>query len=301
MSLDGLIHRRHPSNWELFLSSPLKYLARKIFAISTFRCQPILNANSVRVICISDTHNVHKSLPAVPSGDLLIHAGDLSNSGTKEEIHATLDWLQSHPHLHKIFIAGNHDCLFDEISSRVVVKAAYPDLIYLQDSSVSIDVRGRTLNIHGSPQTPRNGSWPFQYPRISTTQVSSSDIWAKIPENTDILVTHGPPAHHLALEYGCLALLDAIWRIRPKLHVFGHIHAGRGTETINWTKGQRKYERIAGGDGGWWDLLVLVIRTTPVLWKKRLDNKSHRTVLVNAASVGGFRDEKRNHAIVIDI
>src|ERR1700733_9483946 len=118
MSLDSLIHRRHPLNWELFLSSPLKFLARKIFALSTFRCQPMLNANSVRVVCISDTHNVHNSLPPVPSGDLLIHAGDLSNSGTKEEIHATLDWLQSHPHPPKIFIAacGNHDRLFDNIS-----------------------------------------------------------------------------------------------------------------------------------------------------------------------------------------
>jgi len=208
--------------------------------------------------------------------------------------------LQSHPHPHKIFIAGNHDRLFDNISSRVIVEAAYPDVIYLQDSSVSIDVRGRTLNIHGSPRTPQNGSWPFQYPRISAAQVSSSDIWAKIPGNTDILITHGPPAHHLALEYGCLALLDAIWKLRPKLHVFGHIHAGRGTETINWTDGQRKYEKIAGGEGGRWDLLVLVIRTTPSLWKKRLD-KGHRTVLVNAASVGGFRDEKRDYAIVIDI
>jgi len=189
---------------------------------------------------------------------------------------------------------------FDNPSSAVMVAAAYPDLIYLQDSSVSIDVRGRTLNIHGSPQTPQNGSWPFQYLRISAAQVSSSDRWTDIPANTDILITHGPPAYHLDLEYGCLALLDAIWKIRPHLHVFGHIHAARGTETIAWTEGQRIYEKIVGGRGGWRDLLALFIRVIPAMWQKKGTGDYH-TVLVNAASVGGFRDEERNLAIVVDI
>ena len=65
----------------------------------------------IKVVCISDTHN-HQ--PELPAGDILIHAGDLTDNGSFEEVQAGLRWLSSQPHRCKIFAAGNHDVLLDE-------------------------------------------------------------------------------------------------------------------------------------------------------------------------------------------
>jgi hypothetical protein len=112
--------------------------------------------------------------------------------------------------------------------------------------------------------------------------------------DTDVLITHGPPAHHLDSGHGCLALLDTLWRLRPKLHVFGHIHEGRGVETVAWTDGQVAYERIVAGLGGWIDLWKV--------WRSNRDSARVATVLVNAAAVCGVFHEKKVHgAIVVDI
>jgi hypothetical protein len=115
--------------------------------------------------------------------------------------------------------------------------------------------------------------------------------------DTDILITHGSPAHHLDCTSGCNALLDP-WKLRPKLHVFGHIHAARGVQTATWTAGQSAYERISARRGGWRDLCIVGAQFVRALvWRSTGD----ATVLVNAAAVGGFRDEKRNSAIVVTI
>ena len=63
------------------------------------------------VVCISDTHN---SRPSLPDGDVILHAGDLSQYGTFNEVQDQLDWLNTQPHQHKIVIAGNHDLILDE-------------------------------------------------------------------------------------------------------------------------------------------------------------------------------------------
>lgn len=125
----------------------------------------------------------------------------------------------------------------------------YPGITNLQHEECNIDIRGRVLHVFGSPWTPKYGSWLFQYPRIFPSQITSSPSpWNSIPLKTDILITHGPPAHHRDNEgKGCLALLDKIWSLEPKplLHVFGHIHVGRGIERVSWTRGQRLFEKIA--------------------------------------------------------
>ena len=64
----------------------------------------------IGIVCISDTHGTQ---PPIPSGDLLLHAGDLSNWGTFTEIQAQLTWLSKQPHKYKVIIAGNHDLLLD--------------------------------------------------------------------------------------------------------------------------------------------------------------------------------------------
>lgn len=297
MSLDSLIQRRELSTWDQFYASPLLFLARLVYMSTTYSSQPLSN-NSIRIICISDTHNVHFALPSLPLGDILVHAGDLSQSGSPEEVNAALDWMKLQPHLHKIFIAGNHDRCLEDPSYQSTIKSLYPDIVYLQNSSVSFDIKGRTIKLYGSPMTPRHGSWAFQYPRIPASQVSSSTIWSSVPMDTDVLVTHGPPAHHLDDRSGCNALGDLLWKLRPKLHVFGHIHAARGVQAVAWTAGDLAYERISAGHRSWTDLVVICLLFIRRLWRG-LERPA--TVLVNAAAVGGFRDEKRNHAIAVDI
>ncbi|KAF8969250.1 hypothetical protein BDZ97DRAFT_1915593 [Flammula alnicola] len=200
-----------------------------------------------------------------------------------EEMHAVLSWMSQQPHPHKIFIAGNHDADFVES-----LKDLYPQLpIYLQETSISLKIQDRQLMFYGSPFTPRQGSWPFQYPRITPAESEHNNRrWSSIPDNVDVLITHGPPRHHVDLHCNCFGLLVALWRVRPKLHVFGNIHAARGTEVVAWTKDQKAYERIVSGISGWWDLplifygWLLRIRHS---WTGRLTSEPLR-LLVNAAA-----------------
>ncbi|GBE78591.1 metallophosphoesterase domain-containing protein 1 [Sparassis latifolia] len=303
--LDSLLNRRPSTVWEQFWFSPAIFLARWAYA----RCQEAYaatrsNADAIRVVCISDTHNAHPSLPELPPGDILIHAGDLTQSGTLEELSEALNWLSIQPHPHKIFIAGNHDSALAEPAFRDAALSAHPDLIYLDKSSVSLTVRGRDLIVYGSPDTPCHGSWPFQYPRVPASQARSSSVWSEMPIQTDVLITHGPPAFHLDMGgSGCMALLHAVWRVRPRLHVFGHIHGGRGIEYAHWTQAQMAFEAICSTRGVWWSMLTLVWETLRSALGRQIGNQvTHGgTVMVNAAAVGGLRDEKLRGAIVVEI
>lgn len=176
----------------------------------------------MRIVLISDTHNrLHKI--DVPHGDLLIHAGDLTGHGSLHEIVRVERELAALPHRHKVIIAGNHDFGFqrEADAARSIIKSA----IYLQDEAVTIE----GLRIYGSPWQPWFLDWAFNHPRGE----SLKPIWDRIPADTDILVTHGPPRGHGDLcasgdRAGCPDLLDAIRRVRPRYHVFGHIHEGYG-------------------------------------------------------------------------
>ena len=155
----------------------------------------------ITVVCVSDTHNRQ---PALPPGDLLIHAGDLTQRGSFDELQAQLTWLAAQPHHHKIVIAGNHDLLLDDNFLeqnpwRLLVDKPnasrsdldWANLIYLQNTSNTLSfptsTGRRSLTIHGALQSPDCGSWAFQYPPVR-------DVWTiTIPTKTDILVTHSPP------------------------------------------------------------------------------------------------------------
>lgn len=244
---------------------------------------------------------MHQSVQSLPDGDILIHVGDLTQSGTPEELNDALKWLNSHPHTYKIFIAGNHDKTLADPSIVEKIRETYPSLIYLHDSEATVSIRTRTMNIYGSPYTPRYGSGSFQYPRVHPSQATSSSLWSKIPLQTDILITHGPPSYYLDIKgSGCPALLQALWRIRPQLHVFGHIHAARGVEDVFWTPYQKIYEKSCEEGGGFMNLVSLLVHIIHYFLKG--GHSDHReTVLVNASIVGGYRDELRRGAIVVDI
>ncbi len=136
-----------------------------------------------RIVCLSDTHNCNERIE-VPDGDILIHAGDATTVGTHEQIRRFSDWFASLPHPHKVFVAGNHDWLFekDNDSARSLLD---PAIVYLQDSAIEID----GLKIYGSPWQPRFFDWAFNLNRGQ----EMAEKWAMIPDDIDILITHGPP------------------------------------------------------------------------------------------------------------
>ena len=305
--MDAILYRREPSLWD-HLFDPLLFLGTKLYRFTTQLKIGNLKSShtSIRIVCLSDTHNDHASTSPLPDGDILIHAGDLTQSGTKRELFNALSWLHDQPHTIKLFIAGNHDMALNDTEVVKEVHATYPGLIYLQDSSTKIIVRGQELTVFGSPQTPRSGSWPFEYSRItSITSETLKAPWSNIPSHTDILITHGPPAYHLDHnDLGCMALLQALWKIRPRLHVFGHIHAGRGVERGSWDFTQKAYETLRREKGGFRNFLVLLVGAftdaLARLWRGTMPT-SQSTIFVNTAVVGGFWDELRRGATVVNI
>lgn len=184
----------------------------------------------MRVVCISDTHCQHQSVK-VPDGDILIHAGDLTDMGSVDELRPAIQWLARQPHGHKVFIAGNHDWVFE--SDALVARALVPAGVhYLEDSGCTI----AGLKFWGSPVQPWFMSLAFNRER-------GDDIgrhWAMIPPDTDVLITHGPPYGKLdrignTERGGCEMLRRRLLEIRPRLHVFGHLHGGYGTDTLGST------------------------------------------------------------------
>lgn len=166
-SLESLLNRQRPSAWQRFLSQPCVFLARYLYTLRHVTQETPIN--HVSIVCISDTHN---SGPNLPPGDILIHAGDLTQSGSLEELEASIAWLNSQPHPHKIVVAGNHDRLLDRNCSRSKKATVerkgldWGDCIYLDNDTTTITcTNGRRLKIYGSPLSPRHGNWAFQYPR----------------------------------------------------------------------------------------------------------------------------------------
>jgi len=179
----------------------------------------------MKIICLSDTHNCNEI--AVPDGDILIHAGDATIQGTIPEVAAFNYWFANLPHKYKIFVAGNHDWLF-ETNNGYARSLLDDSIIYLQDSFVEIE----NLKIYGSPWQPRFFDWAFNLNRGA----EMAEKWKLIPDETDILITHGPPhgildevpRQYFIENTGCEELRKRVEIIRPKLHVFGHIHCGYG-------------------------------------------------------------------------
>lgn len=300
--LEEILHRPRPSPWTIFWRSPVVNLAEQLYAQRQVAHHPLNKEDAVSIICISDTHN---SQPKLPYADILIHAGDLTQSGSFTELQNALDWINRQPHPHKIVVAGNHDLLLDTTcDDRPCAKRAseeramlsWGDIIYLQNSSTEILCgNNRKLRLYGSPMSCRHGNWAFQYPRSNGHQV-----WAgTIPNDTDILITHGPPRAHLdLLNLGCPGLLAEIWRVKPKLHVFGHVHEGYGREYLEFSNLQRLFERTVIARGGIWNLLCMVGAAIRAWFG---EPSEPRTVLVNAAMVGGLRDDERRVPIRIDL
>lgn len=183
----------------------------------------------MKLVIISDTHGKHDRLD-LPKGDMLIHAGDVSRVGEPKEIIRFLDWFEGQDFKYKIFIAGNHDFYFENaIESEL--KNMIPDGInYLNDSGVEIE----GIKIWGSPITPWFHNWAFNRRRGEEIK----QHWNKIPKDTNILITHGPPFGILDTtskneRVGCADLLEKMNSLKTTLHIFGHIHEAYGIYNTN--------------------------------------------------------------------
>lgn len=220
-----------------------------------------INEGGITIVCISDTHSKHSQIK-LPMGDVLIHAGDYSDTGGFKQTESFVNWFDSQPHPSKIFIAGNHDTTIDtayyvnrgairfhretkkmtpeEIQQysekcREVLLTA-PNSIYLEDSECEIRARSwsdentsHSFKVYGSPWQPEFYDWAFNLNRGPESRA----IWDKIPIDTDILITHGPPLGFGDLtadnfHCGCSDLLDVVLQKPPRLHIFGHIHEAYG-------------------------------------------------------------------------
>ena len=191
---------------------------------------------------ISDTHNKHKQLQELPGGDLLIHSGDATSRGYSGEIKDFCKWFDSVPNYkHKIFIAGNHDFGFQDNKDRInEILEKYPDITYLEDSVCGyLNEEGtEAVKIYGSPWQPEFHNWAFNLPRMGWELKLK---WEQIPDDTDILVTHGPPygildkAYGNPMPLGCELLAEEVVKKKPKIHVFGHIHGGYGYKYVDGT------------------------------------------------------------------
>jgi Icc-related predicted phosphoesterase len=188
----------------------------------------------MKIVCVSDTHGKHEQLNYdLPEGDMIIHAGDISNVGRIDEINQFTQWFSNLPYKYKIFIAGNHDFGFEKIRHSNEIGISIPHgVIYLQDEMVEIE----GIKIYGSPWQPEFYDWAFNLPRGEKI----AEKWNMIPENLDILITHGPPHGILddtiqGMRVGCEDLYKRVMEVKPKYHIFGHIHYGYGMKITDET------------------------------------------------------------------
>ena len=184
-----------------------------------------------KFVVISDTHySTAISSIQLPPADVLIHCGDFTFQGKEKELINVNECLREvyDKYEHIIFIPGNHDFRFEEdmVDACNILWCA----TILHDRDIVIN----GLKVYGSAWTPEFHNWAFNLPRGKEL----ADKWAMIPDDTDVLITHGPPEGILdrtaeGLEVGCQDLLTRVTQVKPIAHLFGHIHEGYGSVTKN--------------------------------------------------------------------
>lgn len=192
---------------------------------------------TIKMVCISDTH-CQLSKVKLPDGDMLIHAGDALSRGTYSEFISfinKMEKLANNKYKYVIYVPGNHDIITEENEALVKSECAKRNVIYLNNSGVTLE----GFNFWGSGITPRFHDWAWNRDsgRCGTSKPPEHPLykpiepyWDMIPNNTDVLITHGPPKGFLDISIyngvhcGCPQLLDKLLEVKPKFHIFGHIH-----------------------------------------------------------------------------
>ncbi|PZO35935.1 MAG: hypothetical protein DCF19_22735 [Pseudanabaena frigida] len=190
----------------------------------------------LRLVIVSDTHNVDLPISLFPEGDLLIHAGDHTKNGLFSELTDAATWLRSLTARYTygvVAIAGNHDKPLDvetwlqaaslshpeeRWSSELMatarglfkdndIDALYAPMRLLQHSAEVI----AGLKFFGSPYiglTPRRQAMskdnPLRYEGFARDPQRLIELYADIPSGLDVLITHSPPLGILdsSVQYG---------------------------------------------------------------------------------------------------
>lgn len=167
----------------------------------------------MKILHLSDTHGCHHRLRGLPEADIVVHSGDFCMVGSEQEALDFLNWFCDLPYRHKIFICGNHDdCLYG-----ANVDGLDDNVHYLCNSGLELD----GLKFYGVPM--------FMGDCVTDRQ---SRNYAKIPSDTDVLITHSPAYGILDFDdnvnYGSGEILERLAYLKLKAHLFGHIHARHG-------------------------------------------------------------------------
>ncbi|CAD6196951.1 unnamed protein product [Caenorhabditis auriculariae] len=233
---------------------------RPVKPVRQMRLDTPVKPDHVRFVCIGCTHGEPIEPSSLPPGDVLLIAGDFTSCGMPQEVHAFNKLLGSMKHAFKVVIGGNHECTFDEqflrsnkaseakemalkhalhsamasTSKTPHAKQLLSNALYLEDSVIELF----GITIYGTPWQPKVDNWAFNLPRGQ----SLLDKWNLIPSGVDVLLTHTPPLGHgdqmlNGQRMGCVELLNTVFkRVKPKYHVFSHIHEGYGCTTDGYTK-----------------------------------------------------------------
>jgi Icc-related predicted phosphoesterase len=183
----------------------------------------------LQIACVSDNHS---NTPKLPKADVLVHSGDLTGQGTLDEIERGLDWIANAPTDLKIFVPGNHDWGFETKPDETRRMCEDRDIILLIDQEHTY----KGVRFYGSPWQPAFCDWAFNL----YTPEDLEEKWNFIPSGgqIDVLITHGPAYGILDLSSrdmacGCRELWKAIQKVKPRAHIFGHIHAQHGIQMVS--------------------------------------------------------------------
>ena len=183
----------------------------------------------MKILHISDTHGKHHQLKDLPEADVIVHTGDITEDGTEEEVKDFIEWFSGLSYAHKIFIAGNHDnCLYG-----ANIEGLPDNMHYLCNDGITID----GIKFYGVPMflhDDLDGNLP--------------ELFGRIPDDTDVLLTHQPPLGILdeqdGINYGDYTLFKRVMDVRPKCHLFGHLHHTEKTQEVF------RRVRFSNADGG---------------------------------------------------
>ncbi|KAK6344645.1 hypothetical protein TWF718_006603 [Orbilia javanica] len=225
-------------------------------------------ASTIKIVCVSDTHN-DDFASKVPDGDIFIHAGDMTNFGTLEELQKAYDLIASLPHKTKIVVAGNHDFGLDskhpeylaesvELFTSSAAKAAGINYIDREIQTfinyTSVPSNDPELRVYGNPCQPEFIGKPYAFIYRPYPSEASEKAWEAAPtyeDNIHIWVMHSPPLNRLDSinkKYkdlgltGCEVQAKKIAAAKPLLCVFGHYHFSRGVERVRWEKDGEEVE-----------------------------------------------------------
>jgi predicted phosphodiesterase len=178
----------------------------------------------MRIVDVGDTHGKHDEL-GILEGDVLIHCGDFCDGFRKSpsDVDGIDAWFARQQFECILCIGGNHD--FAAAERLRLGLPVFRNAVWLQDTSHVY----RGVTFYGAPWLPHLQGWAFYM-----TPGELQEKWSMIPDGTDVLITHTPPFGILDrprsgnVSCGCPDLLKQLEVVRPRYHVFGHIHASAG-------------------------------------------------------------------------